>query len=206
MKLFPLTGLLALACLLPLALTPAPASAGAPAASAPASKAGLNLAIDGGHSSVVFRIKHMDTSWFYGRFNRIAGGIILDEGEPSKSKASIMIIADSVDTNDEKRDQHVKGPDFLDVKQFPMLNFTSKAVEKTGDRWRVTGELELHGTKKEVAVDFEKTGEGKARGGERLVGFLGTFTIDRTDFGIEYGIGALGKEIEVTISLETKES
>jgi polyisoprenoid-binding protein YceI len=158
--------------------------------------------VDGGHSSVLFKIKHKDTAYAYGRFNQVSGTINYDSANPAKSSVTVTIPTQSVDTNSKKRDEHLLGPDFLDAKQFPELKFTSKSVKQVGDTWQAKGTMEFHGTRKEISIDFEKTGESAGRGGGKVLGFHSVFTIDRTDWGIDYGIGALGKEIEVTVSLE----
>ncbi len=115
------------------------------------------------------------------------------------------IKAGSVDTNSSNRDKHVLSPDFLDAKQFPELKFKSKKVERDGAVWRATGDLQFHGTQQEVTIDFEMTGEGKGRRGEALMGFHARFEIDRTEWGMEYMVGPLGKDIEITVSLEVAE-
>lgn len=173
---------------------------------APAATAAKNLKIDGGHSSVLFRIKHNKTAYFYGRFNEISGGIVYDEADPSKSSVEISIKAASVDTNSEGRDKHILSPDFLDAKQFPTLEFKSTKIQREGAVWQATGDLKFHGTQQEVTLEFEKTGEGKGRRGENLFGFHTRFTVDRTEWGMEYMVGPLGEEIEITVSLETAES
>ena len=183
----------------PLNLTQAKSSA---PVTSPVSEA-KTLTVDGGHSSVLFRIQHMKAAYFYGRFNDVSGEIVLDEADPSKCKVKITIAADSVDSNSGKRDEHIKSPDFMDVKQFPAMEFISKKVERTGGVWKVTGDLEFHGANKEITVEFEKTGEGPGRGGATVYGFHSRFEIDRTDWGMDFMVGPLGKEIELTISLET---
>ena len=204
MRLLPVAGALALATALLAPLAPS-TDAAAPLAPEAVPAAPLELTVDGGHSSVVFRIQHMGAAWFYGRFNEVSGEIVYDEATPAKSSVSITIPAMSVDTNSEKRDQHVTSPDFLDAKQFPELSFESKTVEKAGDLMKVTGELSMRGVKQDVSFDIEKTGEGKARGGAKVVGFHTTFTVDRTDFGMTYGSGGpLGDEVELMISLECR--
>lgn len=189
-----LAGSLALATLNPL-------EAGAPAAAQPTPVVGT-FNVDAGHSGVLFKIKHMGASNFYGRFNQISGAVNFDEANPANSSVTITIPTSSVDTNSKKRDEHLLSPDFLDAKQFPKLEFKSDSVKRTGDTWQATGTLSFHGTRKPISIDFEKTGEGKSRDGKRLLGFESVFTIDRTDWGINYGVGALGKEIEVTVALE----
>src|SRR5438128_2317015 len=104
--------------------------------------AGLRAAdtyqIDPVHSAFLFRIKHMNISYSYGRFNSSTGQIAIDE-DPAKCGVNIEVKADSVDTADAKRDQHLKGPDFFNAKQFPTISFKSKAVKKEGAGYEVTG-------------------------------------------------------------------
>jgi len=183
-----------------------PADAGAPVPPAPVSTEAVTFQVDSGHSSVLFNVKHMEVSHFYGRFNRVEGEIVYDEAKPESSSVKIEIPANSIDTNSEKRDQHLLSPDFLDAKQFPRLKFTSTKVERDGALWKVTGDLAFHGTQQEVTFDMEVTGEGEARGGGKLMGFLATFEIDRTEWGMEYSVGPISKEIEITVSLEAKSS
>ncbi len=177
------------------------AQAKAPAA-APIVPVVGSFAVDAGHSSVLFKIKHKNTAYSYGRFNEISGTVDFNEADPAKSSVTVKIPTGSVDTNSKKRDEHLLGPDFLDAKQFPELKFTSTEVSKLGDTWRAKGSLDFHGTRKSITIDFEKTGESEGRGGSKVLGFHSQFTIDRTDWGITYGPGALGNDIDVTVSLE----
>ena len=155
------------------------------------------------HSSVLFKSKHNDVSWFYGRFNELSGTIVYDPADVSKSKVTMEVAAESVDTRNEKLDQHLKSPDFFDAVQFPVIAFESTKVASAGEgRLAVTGDLVLHGVMKEVTVELEHVGSADGRRG-KLVGFHGVFTIDRTEFGMTYGAdGGLGKEVELTVSVE----
>src|ERR1700752_921995 len=89
--------------------------------------------IDPVHSSIIFSIKHLGVSDFYGRFNDLSGQVALDKADPSKSSVEITIPVESVDTKYPKRDQHLKSPDFFNAKQFPVIVFKSKSVEGSGD-------------------------------------------------------------------------
>jgi polyisoprenoid-binding protein YceI len=194
-----------LATTLSLALVSAPRLDADPAAAPALTSAGpVELAVDGGHSSCVFRIQHMGAAYFYGRFNRLEGSIVYDADEASKCSVELTIDAGSVDTNSDKRDQHVLSPDFLDAKQFPRMAFKSSKVEAKGGLLVATGTLELHGAKKEVTIEIEKTGVAEGRGGGRVYGFHTSFTIDRTDFGMTNMVGPLGKEVVVMVGLEAK--
>jgi polyisoprenoid-binding protein YceI len=88
--------------------------------------------IDPVHSSVIFSIKHLGVTDFYGRFNDVSGTVVFDKADPSKSSVEVTVPVESVDTKNEKRDQHLKSPDFFNAKQFPMIIFKSE-VETSGD-------------------------------------------------------------------------
>lgn len=161
-----------------------------------------SYSIDAVHSAVIFRIKHLDTSWSFGRFNSFSGTIDLDEKSPEKSSVTIAIEMDSVDTAVQKRNDHLKSPDFFDAVQFPTSSFVSKSVKKTSDRkYSVTGDLELHGVTKPITLDLEHVGFSDTKMGVRA-GFYGMFTVKRSDYGISALPEALGDEVQITVSLE----
>lgn len=155
--------------------------------------------IDNSHAAAVFQVSHLGISNTHGRFNKISGKITTGE----KFAVNVEIDAASVDTNDAKRDEHLRGPDFFDVKQFPTLSFVSTAVTKTGDKtYDVTGDLTIHGVKKPITVKVVQVGEGKDPWGGTRIGFDTTFTIKRADFGMNYGPGAVGEDVTITLALE----
>lgn len=160
-------------------------------------------AIDPVHSSVLFKIKHMGSSWFFGRFNSIKGTLTYAADAPEACKVEIEVPIDSVDTNDEKRNTHLKSADFFDAAQFKTATFKSKKVEKSANGMKVTGDLSMHGVTKELSFNIEVTGSGKGMKGEELVGFYGTLELKRGDFGIKTYPGALGEEVTLMVSLET---
>lgn len=159
--------------------------------------------VDTVHSSAVFRIKHTGTSFFYGTFGKTTGTVALDPKAPASGKIAIEIVVDSIHTHDKGRDQHLLGPDFFDAKQYPVMKFTSDSIAAAGaDAYEVKGTLQLHGKSQPLTVKVQKTGEGEMRGQKRI-GFETTFTIKRSDFGMEYGLAqqALGDEVQVTLSV-----
>ena len=97
--------------------------------------------VDTTHSSVVFRVKHMNTSNAWGRFNDITGTFSLDPSDPAGGKLDFKVKAASVDTASTKRDTHLKGPDFFNAVQYPTLSFTSTKIAAAGDAYDVTGDL-----------------------------------------------------------------
>lgn len=163
--------------------------------------------VDSVHSSVVFRVKHANASWFQGTFDKIEGQITLDPSKPEAGSVSLTIPVDSIDTNDKKRDDHVKGPDFFNSKENPTIAFASTKIAKKGDaQFDVTGDLQMAGKKKSVTMTVEKTGEGEMMG-SKVSGWMTTFTIKRSDFGMKYALdkGMLGDDITLTIALEAKQ-
>ena len=161
--------------------------------------------IDTAHSMIIFRAKHNGVSYNYGRFNEFTGKLMMDATDVSISMVEFEVKAASVDTGNEKRDQHLRSSDFFSAKQFPVITFKStkvKAKEDKKDVLEVTGDLELHGVKKSITVDVEVTGRAKGREGESLIGFESTFTIKRSEFGMTYGMGPVSDDIRLTVSVE----
>lgn len=159
--------------------------------------------VDPVHSAVMFKILHMGASHVWGRFNSFSGNLSLDEANPSASSLDFEIKADTVDTNNEKRDQHLKGPDFFNAKQFPVISYKAKEVKKSGDGYEASGDLTLHGVTKPLALKFAKVGSGKGPQGP-VTGFEGTFTVKRSDFGLgaTFKPPMLGDEVMLTVSAE----
>ncbi|RDL43729.1 hypothetical protein DN730_13360 [Marinomonas piezotolerans] len=153
--------------------------------------------VDPAHSAVLFEVGHLGVSTTPGRFNEFEGSFSLDEGNKS-GKVEFTIQADSVDTNHEARDKHLRSPDFLDVKQFPTLTFKSTAF----DGKSLTGDLTLHGVTKSVTFDVEKVGEGKDPWGGYRAGFEASTTIKRSDFGVSYFIPGVTDETEIEVFIE----
>jgi len=184
------------ALLLPFAI--APSSASEPAR--PAAAGTFN--VDPVHSSVIFRVKHAGTSWFYGTFTKISGSFTLDADHPTTSTALIEIAADSIDSRSANRDQHLKSEAFFNAKEFPSIIFETTAVEETESGLRLTGRLTLLGQTHEITADAVHVGEGEFQG--KRSGWETTFEIKRSDFGMTYGVeqGALGDDVRVIVSLE----
>ncbi len=160
--------------------------------------------IDTAHSMIIFRAKHNGITYNYGRFNEFTGEITMD-ADVSNNTVEFEVKASSIDTGNEKRDQHLRSSDFFSAKQFPVITFKSTKVsakEGKEDVLEVTGDLELHGVKKSVTVDVEITGRGQGRQGESLIGFESTFTIQRSEFGMTYGMGSVSDDIRITVSIE----
>lgn len=157
--------------------------------------------VDPVHSSVIFKISHLNVSPFYGRFNNPTGTITIDAADDSKSAVEISVKADDVDTGNAKRDEHLRNPDFFNSKQFPVISFKSTSVKKVDDKtFEVAGDLTLHGVTKPITITLNKTGEAQTRAGYRT-GYETSFTIKRSDYGIKFNPEALGDEVTITAGL-----
>lgn len=162
--------------------------------------------LDSVHSMVIFRISHMDVAAVYGRFNEPTGTFNLDMANPSSSFIEITIDANKVDTANERRDNHLRSPDFFNAKQFPAITFKSSSIEKAGEkRLKVRGALTLLGVTKTIEANLEFLGEGKTMQGYKS-GFEAEFTIKRSDFGMMKFIEekALGDEVKLVVTAEGK--
>lgn len=186
----------------------APFAAGVAPAAPPAE---YEYAVDPVHSSLLFKVKHANAAWFYGVFAKATGGFTIDPRAPEKSKVEITVDAASLDSRDEKRDTHLRSPDFFDVKQYPEITFTSSKVTKVagaaaGETYEVAGDFELRGEKKPLTLTVVKTGEGEFHG--KRAGYETTFTVKRSDFGMTWGIAdkTLGDDVTVIASIEGVET
>jgi len=160
--------------------------------------------LDSQHSYVLFKTKHLGIGWSFGVFHQVEGSYVLDPAAPAKSSFDLKVGAESVVTGVEKRDQHLRSPDFLNAKEFPWITFRTTAVAKTATGYSLTGDFTLHGVTKPLTVAIEQTGEGDDPWGNRRTAFLAVFTIKRSEFGMTWGIdnNVVSDEIELTVSVE----
>ena len=161
-----------------------------------------DYAVDGMHTAVTFKISHLGLSWTHGRFNDVSGTFSIDPADAGKSSFNLTIKAESVDTSNSKRDDHLRSPDFFNVKQFPTLAFQSTAVQATKDGYQVTGNLTLHGVSRPVT--FQLVGGRKAEfpKGVQRTGYSTELTLKRTQFGMDKMVEAIGDDVLISISFE----
>jgi polyisoprenoid-binding protein YceI len=165
-------------------------------------RASENYQADPVHSTVIFRVKHANTAFFWGRFNDITGAFALDSADPSQVKLQFQVKADSVDTGNAKRDQHVKGPDFLNAVQFPTITFASKSAQKSDNSYLVKGDMTMHGVTRPITVRMTPTGTGKGPTGAEIGGVEANVTIRQSEFGITKMAGMIGDSVWINISVE----
>lgn len=162
--------------------------------------------VDPVHSNVQFSVRHFLTP-VTGRFTEFSGTIVYDPEKVASSSVEFTVQAASVDTKNERRDGHLKSPDFFDVEKFSTLSFKSQSVEGGDGNLQVTGELTIHGVTKTVTVPVQALGAMDTPMGRRA-GFVVDFTIDRKDFGmvwnrtLDQGGAILGDEVKISIAVE----
>lgn len=159
--------------------------------------------VDPAHSSVVFKIQHAGISWIFGRFNEFTGDFMIDKQDPANSSFTLNMKASSIDTNNGKRDEHLRSPDFFNAKQFPTLTFKSTAVKRVEKGYEVTGDFTMHGVTKQISFILEGGGkEIEFPKGRKRLGFTAALTLRRADFGMEKFVGMLGEDVHVEIGVE----
>ncbi len=177
-------------------------------AAVPASATGT-WNVDKVHSEVAFQVRHF-VSKVRGVFTDFAGTIKIDAEKPETSSVEFTIKAASINTNEPKRDAHLRSPDFFDAEKFPELKFTSrKVVRKTDTTYDVVGDLTIHGVTKEITLPVTFSGVLKDPWGLERAGFETSITLNRQDYGIKWnkaldqGGYMLSDDVSVTINLET---
>jgi polyisoprenoid-binding protein YceI len=143
--------------------------------------------VDASHSRVGFSVRHLVISDVKGEFTKFSAKADIDEKDLAKSAVEATIEAGSVSTRDEKRDNHLKSPDFFDVARCPTLAFKSTKVEPGADgKLKISGNLTIRCTTKPVVLDGELTKEIKDPWGNVKRGFSGTTQVNRRDFGVSW--------------------
>ncbi|MEM7673338.1 MAG: YceI family protein [Verrucomicrobiota bacterium] len=160
--------------------------------------------IDAVHSGVTFKIRHFFTK-VPGSFGGFSGEIHFDKDHLDKSKAVATIDLTTVDTNNGSRDGHLQNEDFFNTSEFPEAKFVSTKFEESGEmKYKIHGDLTILGMTKPVVLDAEFLGEGPGRNGAVIMGWDAMATFDRRDWGLEYGQGVVGNDVEVSLNLQAK--
>lgn len=165
--------------------------------------------IDPAHSDVSFSVKHMMISTVRGRFAVVSGHIDFDEANPTAALIDVAIDVASIDTRNEQRDEHLRSADFFDAAQYPTIAFRSTRVEQgRGDRFRIVGDLTMHGVTREVELDATYEGSNRDPWGGTRAGFTASTEIDRTAFGLtwnaalETGGVLVSEKVKITLDIQ----
>ena len=164
--------------------------------------------IDPSHSTAEFTVRHLMITNVRGRFGKLSGSVEFDPERPEQTEVTASIDTTSIDTHEEKRDAHLRSPDFFDVEKFPTLEFKSKRVQKTDDGFQIIGDLAMHGVTKEVTLDVEgpSTPTKDPWGGTRI-GASATAKINRKDWGLhwnaalETGGVLVGEQVKIQLEV-----
>jgi len=153
-------------------------------------------------------VRHLMISKVRGHFNKWEGTFDYDEADPTKSKLSVRIDAASIDTREEKRDAHLRSPDFFDAAKYPALTFESTRIERDGDDYVVTGNLTIRDVTRAVQLKVESLGRTKDPWGGERAGFSASTSINRKDFGLSWNVALetggvlVGEKIDIGIEIE----
>ena len=162
--------------------------------------------IDPVHSGVEFRILHLGVSHVSGSFSKVTGVVKLDEKDLTKSSVASTIDVSTVNTNEPKRDDHLKSPEFFNLAANPTITFKSTSLTKDGDKLKMTGDLTLAGVTKPVTLTVDgPAAPQKGMDGKTVIsGFSATGTLSRKDFnfGQKYTAPVLGDDVTFTIDIE----
>ena len=171
----------------------------------PASAAVETYQIDSTHSTIQFSLRHF-VSKFTGSFSTVSGAIVVDRDNVEKSSVTASIAIGSVNTADEKRNAHLKSPDFFDAAKFPAMTFKSTSWKKTGEyTYAVSGDLTIKDVTKPVVLQAKLLGFGDGMGGAKLSGWEVTGSIKKSEYGLAGPaiLGTmLGDDVAITIALE----
>lgn len=182
-------------------------SALALAAILPAAQA-AHYEIDPSHSHVGFKVRHL-VSKLPGEFKDFEGTFDFDEKNLKSSKVEFKVKTTSISTNNDKRDDHLRSEDFFNVSEHPEMKFVSKSVTKAGKgRYKLNGDLTMHGITKAVVFNVDYGGTAKDPWGNERAGFSATTKLNRKDYGLVWnksldkGGVMIGDDVDVNLDIE----
>lgn len=165
--------------------------------------------LDAAHSELTFKIKHMMISNVSGSFSKFDGTVSTEGDDLTTAKVSFTIQVDSISTNNEQRDGHLKSPDFFDTASYPTIDFVSTAFNKIdSENYKLEGNLTMHGVTNAVSLNVEYGGTGKDPWGNTRAGFTVEGKINRKDFGLgwnaalETGGVLVGEDVKLTAHVQ----
>ena len=166
-------------------------------------------ALDPTHSELQFKIKHLMISTVSGQFNKFRATVETENDDFEKAKVHFEATVDSISTNNEQRDAHLKNGDFFDAEKYPAIIFESEKMEKTGDdEYKLHGTLTMRGVSKKIILNAAFGGIAKDPWGNTRTGFSVTGRINRNDFGMSFGAVSetggllLGDEVKINANVQ----
>lgn len=164
----------------------------------------LRFVVDHAHTSITFKVKHMMISTVVGVFEKFDGWIEYDPDNPKNTKAEGVVYVSSINTRNEKRDNHLRSPDFFDAEKYPEMRMVVKKVYKKGNTWWADADLTIKGTTKRISFPFTITGPIKDPWGSLRIGIDASFEINRFDFGLNWNkvLETGGFVVDKTVKVE----
>ena len=166
-------------------------------------------ALDPTHSELQFKIKHLMISTVSGQFNNFKASVETENNDFTQAKVHFEALVDSISTNNEQRDAHLKNGDFFDAERYPAITFESEKMEKiSDDEYKLLGSLTMRGVSKKIVLNAEFGGITKDPWGNTRTGFSVTGKINRLDFGISFGAVSetggllLGDEVKISANVQ----
>lgn len=169
--------------------------------------AGEKYEIDPVHSSIGFAVRHLVVTKVSGRFREVSGTIVYDENDIAKSSVNVIIKTASIETDNDRRDNELRGANFLDAENYPEITFVSKKIEKNEEGYVAIGDFTMHGVTKEIALPFTILGKIKDQRGNTRLGIETGTTLNRFDYAVKSnkalddGSLVVSKEVEVNLTL-----
>ena len=168
----------------------------------------IHYSFDPSHSSVAFVARHLMFSKVRGSFGKWSGTLALDLADLTTSKVNVEIDTASIASNDEKRDAHLRSADFFDAEKFPKMLFAGKRIEKSGDSYKLVGDLTIKGVTKEVVLDTTFEGTQKDPWGGDRVAFTAATKVQRKDWGLAWNVALeaggvlVGETVEIVLDIQ----
>ena len=161
--------------------------------------------LDAGHGKITWKVNHLGFSTYIGQFINVSADLTLDPSNPANSTLTATVPLADVAPNDDGLKAHLQTPDFFNTAEFPTATFVAKSIvvdREDPTEADVIGDLTLHGVTRSVTLEVEFNQAGPSMGNTYKVGFDGETTIRRSDFGMSYGLPAIGDEVELHIEGE----
>jgi len=166
--------------------------------------------IDDSHTRIGFKVKHLMSSWVSGEFTEFEGDIVLNPDDIEASTVDVTIYVDSIDTHNDKRDNHLRTGEFFAAKRFPEMTFVSREIRNVAETsFEIVGDLTLRGVTQEVVLEVTWPGRAyRSPMGGLVYGFHAEAVIDRTVFGVDWNMPVagggvvIGEDVHITLDME----
>jgi polyisoprenoid-binding protein YceI len=164
---------------------------------------------DAAHTYIGFNVRHLAVTNVKGKFTRFSGHIMLDESDVTRSTVNVTVDVGSIDTGNQRRDDHLRSGDFFEVERFPDLTFVGRRVERSGDDLVLVGDLTIRDVTREVRMPFELTGPVTTSNGQKLLGAEGSLRVNRFDYGLRWNrlteaVQVVGDEVRIELHVEAR--